>query len=385
MNVACVGQSEFVCRQGEHDPNGYAAAVYLYAANITLEQQGGPSVSDVGGELADAPVLSGTSDVTFDATDPGAGVYEAVVTVDGQTVQSSVIDEDGGRCRNVGQTTDGLLAFLYLQPCPASASADVGLDTTKLSNGEHHLVVSVIDAAGNSATVLDRDMTVDNPGAPGPPNGANASAPATLTVAWKGAKGRRLTTSFGRAQTIVGELTGADGEPIGGAQVAVQALPAYAGAAPVDMPGVSTAADGSFLVHVPGGVSSRTLRFSYSSHLGEAVPTATSTLALVVRAGVLLGVTPHTASVGRRIFFRGLLAGGPVPREGKQLVFEARSPGGPWLEFDVVRSGPRGRFRASYRFKFPGPARYQFRVISEPESDYPFAAGASNVVEVRER
>jgi hypothetical protein len=386
VDVSCfAGTVGIECQNGFGDPNGYAAAVYLYAADITLEQQAGPSVSDVGGELASAAAVSGTSDVTFAATDPGAGVYEAVFSVDGQVVQSTVVNEEGGRCKNVGQTSDGLPAFLYLQPCPSSVSADVGLDTTKLSDGTHHLVVSAIDAAGNSATVLDRQITVENPGVPGPPNGTNASAPATLEVGWKGTRGRRLTTRLGARPTIVGRLVASDGQPIGGAQVGLQAFPAYAGARPVSMPTVVTAPDGTFAVRLAGGLSSRTLRFSYCSHLYETVPTASGTLALVVHAGIALSEAPHTTSVGRSIFFHGRLLAGPVPREGKQLVLEARSPGGPWLEFDVVRSGARGRFHASYRFKFPGPADYQFRVLSEPESDYPFAAGASNVVGVRER
>jgi hypothetical protein len=386
MNVSCLAGSQGdQCQNGFGDPNGYAAAVYLYAADLTLEQQAGPSASDVGGELANAPEVSGTSDVTFNATDPGAGVYEAVFTVDGQVVQSTVIDEEGGRCKNVGQTTDGLPAFLYLQPCPASVSADVGFDTTKVSDGSHHLVVSVIDPAGNSAPVLDRQITVANPGVPGPPNGTNASAPATLEVAWKSSKSRRLTSRFGRQQEVVGRLTASDGQPIAGAQVGLQAIPAYAGAMPVTMSNLMTAPDGTFALHLPGGLSSRTLRFTYCSHLDETQPAATSTLALVVHAGIALAVAPRVASVGRTIRFSGRLLAGPVPHEGKQLVLEARSPGGPWLEFDVVRSGVRGRFRATYRFKFPGPADYQFRVLSEPESDYPFAAGASNVVAVRER
>jgi hypothetical protein len=96
-------------------------------------------------------------------------------------------------------------------------------------------------------------------------------------------------------------------------------------------------------------------------------------------------IAPHTASVGSSIRFSGRLLGGPVPPGGKLLVLEARSPGGRWLEFDVIRSDARGRFHASYRFKFPGPARYQFRVVCEAEADYPFAVGASGVVGVFER
>lgn len=81
----------------------------------------------------------------------------------GKVVQSTVADENGGRCRDVGQSTDGLPAFLYLQPCPASESVDVPFNTTAVGNGEHHLIVSVLEAAGNSAPVLDREIDVDNP------------------------------------------------------------------------------------------------------------------------------------------------------------------------------------------------------------------------------
>jgi hypothetical protein len=133
------------------------------------------------------------------------------------------------------------------------------------------------------------------------------------------------------------------------------------------------------------GVSSRTLRFAYRAHAGDAAPVVVRTLRLTVRASIGLRVSPHTTSVGRTIFFRGRLRAGPIPPAGKQLVLEARSPRSSWIEFEVVRSDPRGRYRASYRFKFAGPANYSFRARSEPESDYPYAAGASNVVHVHER
>jgi hypothetical protein len=397
VNASCGGVSEYKCPDDPGDPNGYAAVVYLYAADLTLEQSAGPSASDVTGELASAPAVAGTSDVAFSASDPGSGVYEAVFSVDGQVVQSTVIDEDGGRCRNVGQTSDGLSAFLYVQPCPASVSADVGLDTTKLADGAHHLVVSVIDAAGNAATVLDREITVANPAAagpagsagsatgPGPANGTNASAQAALSVSWNGTGRQRLTSVYGRAQTVVGRLTGAGGVPIAGAQIGLLATPAYADARTSAMPSPHTGADGRFSIHLPRGVSSCTLHISYRSHLGDALAAVTRTLVLSVRAGVSLSIVPRTASVGRSIRFSGRLPGAPIPAGGKPLVLEARSPGGTWLEFDVVRTDTRGRYHASYRFKFPGPARYQFRVLCEAEADYPYATGSSQVVGVRER
>lgn len=384
MTASCGGVSEYKCPQGSGDANGYAAAVYLYAADITLEQTAGPTADNLGGELASAPTVGGTSDVTFSASDPGSGVYEAVFSVDGQALQSSVVNEGGGRCRSAGQAADGSAAFLYLQPCPASVSADVGFDTTKVSNGVHHLVVSVTDAAGNSAPVLDRTITVYNPGAPGPPNGTNASSQAQLAVRWKRTRRRRLISGYGRAETVTGRLTGPGAVPISAAQIDVLATPAFTGSRTVAMASPRTGPDGRFTLRLPGGLSSRTLRLSYRSHLGDPSPVASSTLALTVRAGVALAVSPRTASVGRSIFFHGRLRGHPIPPEGKQVVLEARSPGGAWIEFKILRTDARGRYRARYRFKFPGPALYEFRALSEPESDYPFAAGASKAVAVRE-
>jgi len=308
--------------------------------------------------------------------------------VDGQVVQSTVVNENGGRCRNVGETTDGLPAFLYVQPCPASVSGEVGFETTRVSDGAHHLVVSVIDAAGNAATVLDRTITVDNQASPVPlsppaPNGTHASAQATLTAGWKGAKGRRLSSGYGSQQTVVGRLTAPGGVAIEGARISVVATPAYAGAKAAAMASPLTGAGGRFSVRLPAGASSRKLRVAYSPEVGAAA-VATQTLTLSVRAGVSLRIVPRTASVGHSIYFSGRLRGGPIPHGGKLLVLEARSPGGRWLEFDVVHSNGAGGYRARYTFKFPGPAEYQFRVLCEAEADYPFATGSSKVLGVFE-
>ncbi len=383
-SASCGGTALYKCPSGPGDHNNFAAVVYLYAADLTLEQSAPPTASDVSGELTTAPTVSGTSDVSFDASDPGSGVYEAVFSVDGQVVQSTVLSEDGGRCRSVGQTAEGLAAFLYVRPCPASVSADVGFDTTRVANGEHHLVVSVVDAAGNAATVLDRTITVENSPPPGGPNGTNASPQATLAVSWQDTKGARLTIGYGQAETIVGRLTATGGVPIGAARVNVLAKPDYAGARTAAMASVATNGEGRFAMRLPADVSSRTLRFEYSDDV-DSPPVVTKTLTLTVRAGIHLDVTPRTTNVGRTIHFSGRLRGRPIPAGGKLLVLEARSPGGAWLEFDVIRSDARGRLLASYRFKFPGPAHYQFRVLCEAEADYPYATGASNVVGVFER
>jgi hypothetical protein len=385
VNASCGGGSGRECPAAKGDANGYAAALYLYAADLTLEQAAGPHASGASGELASAATLRGASDIAFDATDPGAGVWQAVFSVDGQVVQRSPVNENGGRCRDVGQTTDGLPAFLYVQPCAQSVSADIAFDTTRASNGVHRLTVSVIDAAGNTAPVLDRLVTIDNPPAPGSPNGVNASAQATLSVRWSGTAKASVLGGFASARILSGRLMNAGGAPIAGAAIDVRATPSYAGAKPVAMASPTTDANGRFRLRLAPGTSSRMLRFAYRAHVGDATPAATRTLKLTTRAGIRLHVSPHTTSAGHRISFTGRLRGGPIPAGGKQLVLEARSPGSGWIEFKVVRTDAHGRYHAYYRFKFAGPADYRFRVRSEAESDFPFAAGSSNVAKVHER
>jgi hypothetical protein len=248
--------------------------------------------------------------------------------------------------------------------------------------------VSVIDAAGNGAPVLDRVITVANPPQPCTAAGssvAHTSASATLSASWRGTRKQSIISSYGRAPAIDGRLLGSGGAPIGSATIDLVATPSSVGGAPMALPSPRTRADGRFGVRLPAGVGSRTLCFAYRPGGGTAAPVATRTLTLNVRAGIALRVAPRTASAGSSIFFHGRLRGGPVPPDGKQLVLEARSPGSQWLEFRVIRTNARGRFSASYTFRFPGPASYQFRALSEPESDYPFAAGTSNAVAVRER
>jgi hypothetical protein len=395
------------CATNEGGKITYDAIVELFAADLVLSQSTPPTVSAVSGGLAEDPSVQGTTDVAFHATDSGSGVYEALILVDGKLVSHTVLNEDGGRCRPVGGTTDGLPAFLYTQPCPAAVSADVPFDTTGLSNGVHHLVVTVTDAAGNAATVLERELTVANPLPPPGPRPATPEACAstttastgpahvTLTARWgsqagplpRGTRprGPRLRGRYGAAHLLEGRLTGPTGTPLADAPLEVCELPDLTGAHARLLATTRTAADGDWSLALPRDLPSCTLRLDYRADPLEALPAATRTLTLTVPAALPLRIAPRAVPSEGAIRFSGRLLGSPLPAGGKQLVLEARAPGGHWLEFHVVRTGAHGRFGYLYRFRLPGPARYQFRVLCEPEADFPFAAGASNVVGVFER
>lgn len=421
VTAACGGLSGYLCPEGEKDPNGDAAVVYVYAADLLLEQTAQPSVTpgSVTGELATDTKLRGTASVLFEAADPASGVYRAVVEVDGEAVGATALDSNGGHCTNVGQTSDGLPAFLYLRPCAAGVSADVPLDTTSLSNGSHRIVVSVTDAAGNSATVLDRTVEVANstpvspsggssllsgqggPAAnggslgsgsvlggsvlPGAPNGAPALGPAVLEAHW-GSSGRTaLSSRWGRTRAIDGRLRATSGAPIAGAILEASATPTAQGARSRAIGSPRTRADGSFSVTVPAHACSEQIVLAYRAHAGDALPVAVQTLTLTVPASLSLSVAPRSSHVGGAIRFSGVLRGAPIPAGGKQLALQASSPGAGWRTFQVLSTNRRGRYRSSYRFRLPGPVTYRFRALSRREADFPFASGSSNVIVVRER
>lgn len=167
--------------------------------------------------------------------------------------------------------------------------------------------------------------------------------------------------SYGAPERITGRLTTSAGQAISGALLDIGETPSYQGAR-----------------------TSGALRFDYRSHQNDTVPVATAALTLRVHAGITLRIAPHVTSVGHRIVFTGVLHGAPIPPGGKQLVLEASS-GGEWIQFDTITTNAKGRYRASYRFKFPGPASYRFRVHAPHEADFPFLEGTSNVVAVYER
>lgn len=414
INASCSSAS---CPSDAGDEQGHAVVVYVYATDIALEEQSVPTVGNLSGELATEEDLSGTASLFFNASDPGSGVYKEIVSVDGEVLDSQIVDETT-LCKEVPVPAEDGPAFLSAQPCPSSANGQVSLETTKLANGAHHLTVEVTDAAGNATTVLSKTIEVSNEtasspgssqqptnpqtpaqGAPGPTtptgqnevsqsNGTPASENPTLTAAWvqtAGSRvdGTRLGGAFGHAETVTGTLTGSGGGPIADARIAVEVRKSYGGAPSISLGSVLTGPDGRYTLHLAKQSPSEQLQISYSPTLGGR-PAVSRTLLLRVRAAVELHVTPSSASAGGTIRLQGRVLGGPIPPGGKQVVLEARSKGSRWLQFLVLRSGRSGRFHGTHRFRLPGPVRYWFRAVCPEEADFPFATGSSGQVAVWE-
>jgi len=394
-SASCGGGSGGTCP--ESGSGTLSSQFDLYAADIDLVDKTPPTVTDVGGPLVAGGALTGQQAISFDAADSQSGVYGGSLVVDGHTVVSQILDINEGHCQSLGVTTDGQRSFEYAQPCAPSVSASLMLNTSQLTAGAHSLELIVEDAAGNRTVVYDGTITVGGspamatpigPGSPaalrGPPNGTNASDQATLTARWTSTAKAKRTSRYGAADRITGRLTAPGGVGISGASIDVYETPTYQGARTLRLAGVRTGPTGLWTLTLPRDISSDTLRFAYRSHVDDTEPVATATLTLRVYAGIALRIAPRVTSVGRTIHFSGVLHGGPVPPGGKQLVLEASS-GGEWVQFDTITTDAHGRYHAGYRFKFPGPVTYRFRIVSPSEADFPYLGGASNTVDVHER
>lgn len=413
VNAGC---SKASCPDAGSDSSGAAAIVYLYATAIELEDDSAPTVSSLSGSLSTAAVVSGEASLYFHAADVGSGVSGTVVKLDGKTISEAPIEPSDAHCAPI-ETRHGLPVYLYTQPCPLGANAHVTINTVDFANGDHQLVVEAIDAAGNRAVALQKTIQIANGtagsgrsasgttaspsspteaahanrgsgGAQPVPNGDPASNRVRLLAGWRVKPTRRqpstLNAPFGRSQTIAGRLRTVGGAPIANAEIEVTAKPAYDGAITAAMKPVRTNARGRFTLRLPPHISSRTIVISYAASVGGK-PTAEVRLHLNVHAEVRLYVAPRRTSVGHAIIMTGRLSGDPIPPGGKQVVVEARSRGTGWLQFAVIHTDRRGRFRARHRFRLRGPVRYQFRVVCPREADFPFSRGVSNVVSVFER
>jgi hypothetical protein len=396
MGATCGGSSGTFCPAVG---GGYSVASSLYAADITLADDTPPTASDVGGSLAAGGTMSGVGDISFSATDTGSGLYEVVFLIDGRAVSRQLLESGSGPCRNVGGASDGSDAFFAVEPCPLTLSDDLSFDTALAPDGSHLLNVQLLDAAGNATTILNRQATFSShtanapaggrigPGSPlalrGPANGTNASDQAKLTARWEGTAKATRTSRCGQADRVTGRLTTTAGQPISGAMLDIAMTQADQGARAASLASVRTGPTGAWTLTLPKDISSSALHFAYRSHVDDTVSVATSTLTLRVHAGIALRIAPRVTRVGHKIAFTGVLHGAPIPAGGKQLVLEASS-GGEWVQFDTITTDAKGRYRASYRFKFPGPANYRFRVLSPHEADFPFLPGTSNVVGVYE-
>jgi hypothetical protein len=368
------------------------ATIEMYRSEMLLADATPPTAGAASGSAVASASWQGTQTFTFAASDQGGGLYQAILDVDGAPVLAQTIDDWGGRCVD---TTPGERVFRYPRPCLTSVDAVVPVDAGALPAGDHDIALRVSDAAGNVRTVYAARKTIVAPARTigpgsalaerGPANGDNAADAVRLRARWARTARSTLIGPFGRREVIRGRLSDAAGVGVRNARIELITSIDHRVGQAIDKGGARTRGDGRFTIILPRDVSSRTLVLRYRSHANDTVTAAEHVLALKVRAGAKLTVTPRVTTRGQTVRLRGRLTGRPLPVGGKVVEMQARSPGQAWITFRTVRTSRRGRFATSYTFRRSGPALYEMRARARATDDYPFATGSSRVVRVRVR
>lgn len=159
FGMSCSGLGGQICA----DPAN-SAFLRVYAASIVTYDATDPSVSNVGGSLLSPGTKDGIETLTYNAADTGTGLYRAIVEVDGQAVQTTVLDGNLGRCVDAVPGNADPYEFSHPHPCkPTISSGEFSIDTRTMAEGERTIRVRIEDATGNRANVYGpMPITVDN-------------------------------------------------------------------------------------------------------------------------------------------------------------------------------------------------------------------------------
>jgi hypothetical protein len=364
------------------------AQVQLIGSRITIQDDQPPAISAIqsGKGLMAPGTRSGSEAVTFSASD-NTGIRKAeIVDVTDTSNPTVVASED----YNTGPNTDAGTRCDYTRPRPCPDVKDETIAPPTPIAGHRTLLLRVTDASGETAVSAPFNVY-----ARGQLNGTNGGDGARIVTGFpakvfrgKGKKRHAVfvlrpshLVSYGKGAPIRGTLKGANGQPVGGADVRILVRDARLGAQYADRGGVTTGPDGRFHVGVPAG-SSRLFRFSYRAYKGDDNFAARSTATLNVRARISVHGPRHVRRHGLAKF-TGRLVGRPFPRLGVTLDLQIFQPGRGWRVFGTTRTRKSGRFTVRYRFQRASRGRFTFRLRLRPNDAYPYARGVSGRMRVR--
>ncbi|HEX5609756.1 MAG TPA: hypothetical protein VFX45_06670 [Solirubrobacterales bacterium] len=153
---------------GTCDLGGRRPIIAMRAIVATIVDITPPNLQVPNVPALEGPV-KGTVSIFFRATDLGGGIRSTTLLVDGAPV-ATIEEPNEGRCQ---------IPFRFLVPCALATDRAYLLDTTKLSNGIHDVVVVADDAGNLRGESRHLSLTVDNTAAPpaNPPTTPTATPP----------------------------------------------------------------------------------------------------------------------------------------------------------------------------------------------------------------
>lgn len=182
------------------------------------------------------------------------------------------------------------------------------------------------------------------------------------------------TTKFGGRASVSGTLTNALGGGVAGAEVCLVTQDDASGS-PMQFAGTAvTGAGGQYVLPIPPGPS----RTAWVVSSG-----AQTVLEADVRVAVKPKITIHAQRKhlrnGQVLKLKGSVPG-PIPAGGVLVEVQVWR-GTYWQVFETTRTGPKGGYRAKYRFSFTTVStKYKMRTRIPPQSSYPYLSNHSKPV-----
>lgn len=329
---------------------------------VTLREDVPPTISLRGGALLESGPQSGVRSLTFTATDLQSGLAKVDVLLDDKVVAT---DDLASRCFHSDFTV-----------CPTSDDGTLTVDTRLVPNGSYNLALRARDAAGNERVArVERAVVVANE----TPQDAKSVLPYSIVANFKGSSRSSLTVPYGRRVTVRGRVMQGT-QPAADTRIEVLERLDRRGARERSTRSVMTRADGSFSIGLATSRPSRVVRLAHRPAGG--VSFVSRALKLRVRALSRVRATLR----GSVVRFSGRVLSGPMPKGGKRVQMEGRSPDSAWTLFKNLRTDKRGRFSGTYRLRVRRPGIVlKIRAIVPSEAGYGYLGSRSRGVSLRVR
>jgi len=338
-----------------------------------------PVIPKVGGSLLSGEVLRGHQSVTALAGDTGGGVSRVDALVNGLPAAPSV----PGACAVawVSNSSYQGLAATSPSPCPAWMPASFILDTAAppFHAGDNTVRVCASDlsteGSPNSVCSPVKTVSVNNTCVESEVPGGQV-----LSAGFAATNSETITTPYGQPAEVKGGLVNNAGDPIAGATICVQAQTEGDPGGPAPIATATTDANGQFSYQLPAGPN-RSLLVGYrhdAFQVGRTISYASHTKPT-------LRLSRGRVHAGGHVKITGALPGPSA--SGRVVVLQASAlHGRRWLTFRRATTGPRGGFRATYRFgSTSSTITYRIRAVVPRQSGYPYAAGHSRPARVKVR
>jgi len=197
-------------------------------------------------------------------------------------------------------------------------------------------------------------------------------------------QGLALRVPYRGKSFVKGRLTAADGQGLAGQTVEVIQSPVGGARASAVTRRIETGTGGWFRLAVPAGPSREiSVRFGGTDRYSAV---SVGPLELKVRGLLTLAVSPRRLSNGGRVRFHGRVGsrGVRMPRRGSMVAVQyLEKSTGRWRPVLVTRTDARGRFSASYRFRYvTETARIRLRARLLPPPGFAYDGATSKPVQI---